>query len=223
MPFEANGPGRSPWSNPAPERRQIKPPIRATLLTFVAGLADAVGYITMGGVFTANMTGNTVLAGIAAATHNYLQTWQHLAPLVAFFLGAMLARLLLRLTRAPTSALLLEAALLAVVGFLPLGTGPSVMIVAVAMGLQASAITHFAGSAVSTVVVTSTLARTADSVLDRLWRGHKADLPIVSNSRILMLTWAGYFAGAVAGALLVPLFPYPLLLPAALLLIVLAL
>ena len=200
-----------------------RPQIRATLLTIVAGLADAVGYITMGGVFAANMTGNTVLAGIAAAAHDYVQTWHHLAPLVAFFLGAMLARLLLRLTRASTSALLLEAALLAVVGFLNLGAEPAVLIVAVAMGLQASAITHFSGSAVSTVVVTSTLARTADSVLDRLWRGDKADLPIVANTRILMLTWAGFFVGAIAGALMVPVFAYPLLVPAALLLIVLAL
>ncbi len=200
-----------------------RPHIRATLLTIVAGLADAVGYITMDGVFAANMTGNTVLAGIAAAAHNYVQAWHHLAPLVAFFLGAMLARLLLRLTRSATSALLLEATILAAVGFLNLGSETAVLIVAVAMGLQASAITHFSGSAVSTVVVTSTLARTADSVLDRLWRGHKADLPIVANTRILMLTWAGYFAGAIAGALMVPVFAYPLLVPAALLLIVLAL
>jgi len=39
--------------------------VRATILTIIAGIADAVGYITMGGVFAANMTGNTVLAGIA--------------------------------------------------------------------------------------------------------------------------------------------------------------
>ncbi len=200
-----------------------RPQIRATLLTIVAGLADAVGYITMGGVFTANMTGNTVLAGIAAAAHNYVQTWHHLAPLVAFFLGAMFARLLLRLTRASTSALLLEAALLSIVGFLNLSPELAVLIVAVAMGLQASAITHFAGSAVSTVVVTSTLARAADAVLDKLWRGQKTALPVVANTRILMLTWAGYFGGAVAGALLVPVLAYPLLVPAALLLIVLAL
>ena len=38
---------------------------QATGLTIVSGIADAVGFITMGGVFAANMTGNTVLAGIA--------------------------------------------------------------------------------------------------------------------------------------------------------------
>ena len=137
--------------------------LRATILTLIAGIADAVGYITMGGVFAANMTGNTVLAGIAAAQRNYTDAWHHLAPLLAFFLGAMLSRLLLRLSHRPTAGLLVEAALLAVVGFLPISPEPAVLILAVAMGVQASAITHFSGNAVSTVVVTSTLARTADT------------------------------------------------------------
>jgi uncharacterized membrane protein YoaK (UPF0700 family) len=80
--------------------------LRATILTVIAGIADAVGYITMGGVFAANMTGNTVLAGIAAAQRNYTDAWRHLAPLLAFFLGAMLSRLLLRLSHKPTAGLL---------------------------------------------------------------------------------------------------------------------
>ena len=78
--------------------------LRATILTIIAGIADAVGYITMGGVFAANMTGNTVLAGIAVAQRNYTDAWHHLAPLLAFFLGAMLSRLLLRLSHKPPPA-----------------------------------------------------------------------------------------------------------------------
>jgi uncharacterized membrane protein YoaK (UPF0700 family) len=191
--------------------------LRATTLTMIAGIADAVGYITMGGVFAANMTGNTVLAGIAAAQRNYTDTWHHLAPLLAFFAGAMLSRLLLRLSHKPTIGLLVEAALLAVVGFLPLDREVAVMIVAVAMGVQASAITHFAGSAVSTVVVTSTLARTADALLDRLWAGEKKQLPAVANLPLLGFTWMGYLVGAVAGTLLLAVMPYPLLVPVALL------
>ncbi len=75
----------------------VRPQIQATLLTIIAGISDAVGYITMGGVFAANMTGNTVLAGIALSEGRYPDAGRHLAPLVAFFIGAMLARLLLRL------------------------------------------------------------------------------------------------------------------------------
>ena len=191
--------------------------LRATILTLIAGIADAVGYITMGGVFAANMTGNTVLAGIAAAQRNYTDAWHHLAPLLAFFAGAMLSRLLLRLSHKPTAGLLVEAALLAVVGFLPIDRELAVMIVAMAMGVQASAITHFAGNAVSTVVVTSTLARTADALLDRLWPGEKKQLPAVTNLPLLGFTWVGYLVGAVAGTLLLAVMPYPLLVPVALL------
>jgi uncharacterized membrane protein YoaK (UPF0700 family) len=190
---------------------------QATILTVIAGIADAVGYITMGGVFAANMTGNTVLAGIAAAQRDYTDAWHHLAPLLAFFMGAMLSRLLLRLSHKPTIGLLVEAALLAIVGFLTLDREVAVMIVAVAMGVQASAITHFSGSAVSTVVVTSTLARTADALLDRLWSGEKKQLPAVTNLPLLGFTWMGYLVGAVAGTLLLAVMPYPLLMPVALL------
>lgn len=191
--------------------------VRATTLTVIAGIADAVGYITMGGVFAANMTGNTVLAGIAAAQRNYADAWRHLAPLLAFFVGALLSRLLLRLSHKPTAGLLVEAALLAVVAVLPFGPETAVMIIALAMGVQASAITHFSGNAVSTVVVTSTLARTAEVVLDRLWPGEKKPLPAATNLPLLALTWIGHLAGAVAGALLLTAMPYPLLVPVVLL------
>jgi uncharacterized membrane protein YoaK (UPF0700 family) len=195
--------------------------LQAIILTLVAGIADAVGYITMGSVFAANMTGNTVLAGIALAQGHWLDAWRHLAPLVAFFLGAMISRLLLRLTRAPTTSLLVEAAILALVGFLPIGPEAAVLVVALAMGVQASAITQFAGSAVSTVVVTSTMARAADAVLDRLWPADDHSAPTITNRRLLAMTWVGYLVGAVIGALLVPVLPYPLMVPAAMLLLML--
>jgi uncharacterized membrane protein YoaK (UPF0700 family) len=189
----------------------------------VAGIADAVGYVTMGGVFAANMTGNTVLAGIDIAKGNHLGAWNHLTPLVAFFPGAMLARAMLRLFKGPAAGILLEAALLAAVGFLPVGEQTAVMIVAFAMGLQASTITSFAGHSVSTVVVTSTLARTADAAVDRLWRGAAVSPPSALNTGLLALTWTGYLVGAVIGGLLLPVLPWPLLVPAALLVLMLPL
>lgn len=197
---------------------------RALVLTLVAGIADAVGYLTMGSVFAANMTGNTVLAGIGAAQGRWPDAWHHLAPLVAFFAGALLSRLLLRLTRKPTIGLALEAVMLAGVGFLPIGHEPAVLIVALAMGVQASAITHFGGSAISTVVVTSTLARTADAALDRMWRSTaKPAPPAIANPRLLALTWIGYLAGAVAGTMLLGVTTLPLLVPAAMLVLLILL
>src|SRR5260370_1344690 len=105
----------------------LSPPARdtaqATILTLIAGIADAMGYITMGGVFAANMTGNTVLAGIAAAQRHYPDAGDHLTPLLAFFIGAMLSRLLLRLAPRPAACLVAEAALPALAGLPPPGPG----------------------------------------------------------------------------------------------------
>ena len=195
------------------------PRLQATLLTLVAGLADAVGFLTLGGIFAANMTGNTVLAGIALADGHWELASHRFMPLFAFFAGAMLARLLLRLTHRAAVPLLLEALLLAGVGLLPIGREPELMIAALAMGLQASAITHFGSAAVSTVVVTGTIARIADAVLDRVWVAEKRALPVVSTPALLALTWLGYFAGALAGALLTKATSLPLLAPAALLVV----
>jgi uncharacterized membrane protein YoaK (UPF0700 family) len=166
------------------------------------------------------MTGNTVLAGIALADGHWELAGHRFIPLFAFFAGAMLARLLLRLTHKAAVPLLLEAMLLAVAGFLPIGRELELMIAALAMGLQASAITHFGTTAVSTVVVTGTIARIADAVLDRLWFAEKRNLPTVATPRLLTLTWVGYFAGALAGALLIKVTSLPLLVPAALLVVV---
>ena len=198
----------------------VRPQIQATLLTIIAGIADAVGYVTLGGVFAANMTGNTVLAGIAGAEGRYVDAGKHLSPLVTFFIGAMVARLLLRLWHRPMFPILLEAAIIGTLGFLPLASESSVLVLAFAMGLQASAITTFGGVSVSTVVVTSTLARTADAALDHLWPAEAGKLPVVATPRLLLLTWLGYLIGAVAGGVLLHAFAWPLLVPAVLLVFV---
>jgi uncharacterized membrane protein YoaK (UPF0700 family) len=200
----------------------LRPQLQAGLLTVVAGIADAVGYVAMGGVFAANMTGNTVLAGLALGEGDFDLAAKRMAPLLTFFLGAMLARLLLRLLRRPAVPLLIEAVVLAVVGFLPIGRETALLLVALAMGLQASAITHFGGTAVSTVVVTSTLARIAEAALDRVWPTGRTLPSAVMTPSLLALSWAGYLAGAVAGVLLIPLLPWPLLVPAVLLVTVVA-
>jgi uncharacterized membrane protein YoaK (UPF0700 family) len=194
--------------------------VQAALLTLIAGIADAVGFITMGGVFAANMTGNTVLAGIAIAQGEHHDAMRHLTPLVAFFLGAMLARLLLRVWHKAAVPLLIEAVIIAGLGFLSVEREPAVLILAFAMGLQAAGMTHFGGTAISTVVVTSTLARTAEATLDSIWRSQQAPLPPVARPWLLALSWTGYLAGAAIGAGLLHVMSVPLIVPALLLVIV---
>jgi uncharacterized membrane protein YoaK (UPF0700 family) len=189
----------------------------------VAGIADAIGFITLGGVFAANMTGNTVLAGIAVAQGHYVVAINTLATLAAFFAGAMLGRLLLHLWHRRALPILLEAAIVAALGFLPVSVEPAVLILAFAMGIQSSAIASFGGISASTVVITSTLTRTAEASLDALVRSRNDKLPSVAGPGLLALCWTGYLAGAVAGALLLHAIAYPLIVPAVLLLVVAAL
>jgi hypothetical protein len=58
------------------------------LFTFVTGLVDAVSFIGLGHVFTANMTGNVVFLGFAAAGTRGLSVWRSLAALATFLIGA---------------------------------------------------------------------------------------------------------------------------------------
>src|ERR671936_2116975 len=58
------------------------------VLTFTTGLVDAVSYLGLGRVFTANMTGNVVLLGFGIAGSGGLPVVAPLVSLGAFLLGA---------------------------------------------------------------------------------------------------------------------------------------
>ncbi|MGC1760425.1 MAG: YoaK family protein, partial [Candidatus Cybelea sp.] len=62
-------------------------------LSFTAGCVDAIAFLRLGNVFTANMTGNTVLLGIAIASRlgslsNSLGIGPPLLAIAAFVIGA---------------------------------------------------------------------------------------------------------------------------------------
>src|ERR1700694_1000194 len=58
------------------------------LLTFTTGVVDAVSYLGLGHVFTANMTGNIVLLGFGIAGGTGLPVLAPLVSLAAFLVGA---------------------------------------------------------------------------------------------------------------------------------------
>ena len=147
-------------------------------LTFSTGIVDAIGYLGLDRVFTANMTGNVVILGMALTGAERLPIVGPALALAGFLLGAGLAGRVLRRTSvgwtSATSALLgvvgaLTAALAVVLAFLgeevpvPTGTAPPPAalvvtgVLAVAMGAQAAAARRLAVKDVTTVVVTSTL------------------------------------------------------------------
>src|SRR5262249_46555433 len=58
--------GRAMESDPSPAAQSWARfrDLMLLALTWAAGYIDAIGYLALGGVFTANMTGNTVLLGL---------------------------------------------------------------------------------------------------------------------------------------------------------------
>src|SRR6266571_3335653 len=86
--------------------------------TVATGLIDAVSYLALGHVFTANMTGNVVFLAFAVAGAPGLSLMRSLTALVAFFIGALIGgRVATRLSELVTpnwvtTALTMESALL---------------------------------------------------------------------------------------------------------------
>ena len=154
-----------------------------TALTFVAGLVDAVSFLALGRVFTANMTGNVVFLGFAVAGAPGLSVPRSAAALGAFLLGALGGgRLANSMSAQPPSrwagtAFGLEAALLLGSAAVALRSGagfvaaaPAVYAVitltGLAMGLRNATVRRLAVPDLTTTVLTLTLTGlAADSAL----------------------------------------------------------
>jgi uncharacterized membrane protein YoaK (UPF0700 family) len=93
----------------------------------VTGLVDAVSFLSLGRVFTANMTGNIVLLAFATAHVSGLSFARSLMALLAFLIGAILGgRVMARASadaqiRFAAHALLLEGVFLLAASFSGIG------------------------------------------------------------------------------------------------------
>src|SRR5215203_4297639 len=76
--------------------RSIRHPLARALLalTFSTGVIDAVSYLGLGRVFTANMTGNIVLLGFGVAGSGGLPVVAPLVSLGAFLVGSAIGGVL---------------------------------------------------------------------------------------------------------------------------------
>jgi uncharacterized membrane protein YoaK (UPF0700 family) len=153
----------------APHDRRLLPVLLA--LTVTTGLIDAVSYLGLGHVFTANMTGNVVLLGFGLAHAGGLPVLAPLISLLAFLLGAgvggrIAARLAERRRRHVSVALALEAGLLACAAVLAaaltvtvgsLAAYAVIALVAIAMGVRNATVRKLAVPDLTTTVMTLTL------------------------------------------------------------------
>jgi uncharacterized membrane protein YoaK (UPF0700 family) len=93
IPVGGPEPAKRPIGRPGPGRRKRGPQARDGLLLalmFAAGAVDAFSYLGLGRVFTANLTGNIVLMGIAVGQGNALSTIRSGLALVGFTVGVVL-------------------------------------------------------------------------------------------------------------------------------------
>jgi uncharacterized membrane protein YoaK (UPF0700 family) len=190
--------------------RSIQHPLARALLvlTFTTGLVDAVSYLGLGQVFTANMTGNIVFLGFGIAGSGGLPVVAPLVSLGAFLVGAggggLLARRMSNRHAAHIArALAVEVSLIGIAVVLaaaldvrPRSVSGDVVIalLALAMGVRNATVRGLGVPDLTTTVLTMTLT------------GLAADSPAAGGSGqgstrrvaavLAMLT------GALAGALL---------------------
>jgi uncharacterized membrane protein YoaK (UPF0700 family) len=167
---------RTAASAGAPTSRQptsLQHPLALTLLslTFTTGVVDAVSYLGLGHVFTANMTGNVVLLGFGLAGAGHLPVVAPIVSLAAFLVGAAcagrIARHLKRTDGPPLIlALVLETALVAAAAVLATalniepGTAAgyvAIALLALAMGIRNATVRKIAVPDLTTTVLTMTL------------------------------------------------------------------
>jgi uncharacterized membrane protein YoaK (UPF0700 family) len=189
----------------------LRHPLSLTLLalTFSTGTVDAVSYLGLGHVFTANMTGNIVLLGFGIAGAGGLPVVAPLVSLGAFMVGAGAGGALARRVqnRHPGQelayALVLEAALLAGASAIAAAAHPhrgtfaadaTIALMAAAMGIRNAIVRRIAVPDLTTTVLTMTITGLAADSAVLGGSGKGTDRRIVAILAMLI--------GAICGALL---------------------
>lgn len=186
---------------PSPTPRALVVALLA--LTATTGVVDAVCFLGLGRVFTANMTGNVVLLGFGLAGTDGLPILAPLVSLAAFAGGAAVGGVLIRRHGAPRlrvaligeAALAGAAAIVCAAADVRAGTvvaGVVIALLAAAMGLRNAVVRKLAVAELTTTVLTMTVT------------GLAADGPAAAKAHVRrVLALAAMLVGALLGALLV--------------------
>jgi uncharacterized membrane protein YoaK (UPF0700 family) len=154
----------------------------ALSLTWVGGFVDAVGYIALYQIFTANMSGNSVHVGMYLGQLDFSQLMRPACAISAYVTGIILTRIAVQVAarrqiqRIASFTLAAEALLLLLfaratpamrLGELVDLHSPTyfslVALLAFAMGVQTATLTHIGPLTVYTTFVTGTLTKLAEA------------------------------------------------------------
>jgi uncharacterized membrane protein YoaK (UPF0700 family) len=154
------------------QRRTTESLPLGAVLAMAGGFLDTYTYVGRHGVFANAQTGNVVLFGVLAAAGHWSQALQHVPPILAFVLGVAVAETLRRprvaaaLRWPARAALVLEIAVLVVVGFLPEGVPDLVVTVTIAFvtSIQVSTFGTLIRWSYNTTVMTGNLRSAAHAL-----------------------------------------------------------
>ncbi len=192
--------------------RRAQDPLPAVLVALwcTAGMVDAVSFLGLGQVFTANMTGNVAALGFGIAGAAGFSAWTPALALAAFLAGAVAGgRIAGAMASAPRRRWLLtfasiETALVAAAAVVAIGMdldasdgtrAPVIALLAVAMGLRNATARRLAVPDLTATVLTSTLTGLASESFLAGGDNRRAGRKI--SAVVAMLS------GAIVGALLV--------------------
>jgi uncharacterized membrane protein YoaK (UPF0700 family) len=177
-------------------------------LTVVSGIVDAVSFLGLGHVFTANMTGNVTLIGFGIAGAPGFSVTASLCALGFFLAGAVVGgRIILRVPSHRSLLLVVIAVetVLTVIAAIVAGTQAAIAsgwprytliaLLALGMGTRNAAVRRIGVPDMTTTVLTTTLTGFASE--SSLAGGHNPDTAHRATSVLCML------GGALVGALLV--------------------
>jgi uncharacterized membrane protein YoaK (UPF0700 family) len=217
-----------PEDSPAHAGAQHEVPITVAMavLTVTAGAVDAISFLGLGQVFTALATGNLLFLAFALGGQGSVPVERPAIALAAFVLGVIMGSALfsaLGRRRWFPMALGVEAALVAVAGFVALGVAglgatdvPDpvvIVVVAVAMGVRSMAALRAAIPGMPTQMIQGSLVAVIDTFVSR-WsaagRSRGGAAGSASRPALAKLSMArhaatigGTLLGGVLGALLV--------------------
>ncbi|MBA2939451.1 DUF1275 domain-containing protein [Paenibacillus sp. CGMCC 1.16610] len=183
------------------------------VLCLISGIVDVIGYLGLGHVFTANMTGNLVLIGIAIGQAQPLAVLRSILAFIGFVAGIALATVIVKRgreeqiwSRGVTAALGSEALLLLIAALLSYAGDSDrnlyilILLLSMGMGMQTTVARHLKVAGISTTVLTNNLANVIEDTIAHFRRVNRF------TADASLRTWAVaiYCLGAVITAVLEP-------------------
>ena len=200
------------------------------VLTWAASAVDAISYLGLGHVFTANMTGNAVLLGVAIGQGQGLAALRSIVALAGFVVGAALGAVIVEKgpqqtdwPAAVTRAVAVEGIILGAftlawhLGARGGGTLYTLIsLSALAMGIQSAAIRHLKVPGIATTYITGTLTSLVAEFTAWLYRLRISPLAVdpTGQSAVLDVPEVPRYHGARLQALVLLIYVLAALLSA---------